>query len=105
MPRRRDHWSGMSPAGLELLARARIVGTPATGSPRNTLSTNLGPNLALNTWMQCGPHCGGAAAAGSDTAVLAAKSTTKVAAAANNLPRMDMTVPSSNARGVVLVTG
>jgi hypothetical protein len=38
-------------------------------------------------------------------AVLAAKNTTKVAAAANNLPRMDMTVPPSNARGVVLVTG
>jgi hypothetical protein len=90
----------MSPAGLELLARARIVGTPATGSPRNTLSTNLGPNLALNTWMRCGPHCGVAADAGSDAAVLAAKNTTKVAASSDGEP-----VPSSNARGVVLVTG
>src|ERR687884_336078 len=87
----------MSPAGLELLGRAKIVGTPATGSPRNTLSTNLGlvgvPNLALNTWMQCGPHCGVAADAGSDDAALAAKNTTKLAAAPNTLFRMDMTAP------------
>src|SRR5918911_3747146 len=98
----------MSPAGLELLGRARIVGTPATGIPRNTLSTNSGlvgvPNLALNTWMQCGPHCGVAADAGSDAAALAAKNTTKVAAAASNFFWMDMTVPFLNHRRTLRTT-
>ena len=51
-----------SPAGLELLGRARIVGWPTLATPRNTVSTKLGlafvPNLALRIWMQCGPHCG-----------------------------------------------
>ena len=45
-----------SPAGSKLLARCKIVGTPATGIPRNTLSMKLGlvyvPNSALKIWMQ-----------------------------------------------------
>jgi hypothetical protein len=49
----------MSPAGLELLVCCRIVGTPANGIPRNTLSTKPGlacvPNLLLNIWTQVLP--------------------------------------------------
>lgn len=51
-----------SPAGLELLGRARIVGWPTLATPWNTVSTKLGlafvPNLALKIWMQFGPHWG-----------------------------------------------
>ena len=47
-----------SSAGSELLARCKIVGTPAAGIPRNTVSMKLGlagvPNSALKIWMQVG---------------------------------------------------
>jgi hypothetical protein len=59
---------------LELLGRARIVGWPTLATPWNTVSTKLGsafvPNFALKIWMQCGPHCGVAAVAGSVPTVL-----------------------------------
>src|SRR5215216_1075942 len=63
-----------SPAGLELLGRAKIVGRPTAATPRNTVSTKFGlafvPNLALKIWMQFRPHCGVAAIAGSVSTVL-----------------------------------
>ena len=63
-----------SPAGLELLERAAIVGWPAAATSWNTVSTKPGlalvPNLALKIWLQCGPHCGIAAPAGNVLTVL-----------------------------------
>src|SRR6266849_6463705 len=75
-----------SPVGSELRARCTILGTPATGIPRNTLSMKPGlayvPNLALKIWTQALPHCVAAAVS--------------VAAAASTLVLMDMTVPFVN---------
>ena len=89
-----------SPAGSELLARCTIVGTPAAGIPRKTVSMKPGlayvPNLALKIWMQAWPHCGVAALAGSVPAVLRAPVMVSVAAAASTLALMDMTVPFVN---------
>jgi hypothetical protein len=47
-----------SPAGLELLGLARIVGWPACATPWNTVSTKWGwsgvPNVQnAQIWMQC----------------------------------------------------
>ena len=82
-----------SPAGLELLGRARIVGWPAVSTPWNTVSTKLGlafvPNLALKIWMQCGPHCGVAAVAGNVPTVLRPPATVSAAATASTLRLMD----------------
>lgn len=89
----------MPPAGLELLMRCRIAGTPANGSQRNTLSTNLGlagvPNRLLKIWTQVLPfwlHSGVAALADSVPTVLTPPTTISVAAAASTLLLMDMTV-------------
>src|SRR3954453_16111829 len=83
-----------SPAGLELLGRARIVGWPTLATPWNTVSTKLGlafvPNLALKIWMQCGPHCGVAAVAGSVPTVLRPPATVNIAAVASTLRLWDM---------------
>src|SRR4051794_23774718 len=83
-----------SPPGFLPLTGRRPVGTPAFAIPRNTLSTNRGysgvPNLALKIWMQCGPHCGVAAAAGSAPTVQTPLAMVAVAAAANTLLLMDM---------------
>ena len=48
-----------SPAGLELLGRARIVGWPNLATPEHRLNEGLAyvPNLAPKIWMQPGPHC------------------------------------------------
>src|SRR5829696_8056878 len=84
-----------SPAGLELLGRARIVGWPTLATPWNTVSTKLGsafvPNLALKIWMQCGPHCGVAAFAASVPTVLRPPATVSAAATASTLLLMDIT--------------
>src|ERR1700730_6107033 len=89
-----------SPAGSELLARCKIVGTPAAGIPRKTVSMKPGlagvPNLALKIWMQAWPHCGVAALAGSVPAVLRPPAMVSAAAAASPLVLMDMTVPFVN---------
>ena len=83
-----------SPAGLELLGRARIVGWPTLATPRNTVSTKLGlayvPNLALKIWMQFGPHCGVAALA-SVPAVIRPAATVSIAATASTFLLMDIT--------------
>src|SRR5215204_7111194 len=84
-----------SPAGLELLGRARIVGWPTRATPWNTVSTKLGsalvPNFALKIWMQFGPHCGVAAVAGSVPTVLRPPATVSAAATASTLLLMDIT--------------
>src|SRR4051812_28339287 len=84
----------MSPAGLLPLTRRRPVGTPALAIPRDTLSTNRGgsgvPNLALKIWMQCGPHCGVAAPAGSVPTVQTPPTMVTIAATANTLLLTDM---------------
>ena len=84
-----------SPAGLELLGRARIVGWPTLATPWNTVSTKLGlafvPNLALKIWMQFGPHCGVAAVAESVPTVLRPAATVSVATTASTFLVMDMT--------------
>src|SRR5271169_314276 len=82
-----------SPVGSELLARCTIVGTPANGIPRNTLSTKLGPNTLLKIWTQALPHCVVDALAGSVAAVLRPPATVSAAAVASTLVLMDMTVP------------
>src|SRR5215467_3705878 len=83
-----------SPAGSELLGGATIVGWPTAPTPWNTVSTKLGlafvPNLALNTWTQCGPHCGVAAVAGSVHIMVRPPATVSVAATASTLRLMDM---------------
>src|SRR5215208_6628823 len=83
-----------SPAGLELLGRARIVGWPTLATPWNTVSTKLGlalvPNFALKIWMQFGPHCGVAAVAGGVPTVLRPPATVSAAATASTLLLMDM---------------
>src|SRR5260370_22867560 len=96
----------MSPAGSELLVRCRIVGAPANGSPRNTLSTKPGlayvPNTLLKIWMQVLPfwlHPGVAAFAGSVPAALRPPITVSAAAAASTLLLMDMTVPFAERLG------
>src|SRR5712691_9220197 len=82
-----------SPVGSELLARCTIVGTPANGIPRNTLSTKPGPNILLKIWTQAVPHCVVDALAGSVAAVLRPPATVSAAAVASTLVLMDMTVP------------
>src|SRR6266849_401750 len=93
-----------SPAGLELLGLARIVGWPACATPWNTVSTKLGwagvPNTRLKISMQCGPHCGVAALAGSVPAVLRPPAMASVAAAVSSLLLTDMTVPFLERLGV-----
>src|SRR5260370_41583282 len=91
-------WGTMkSPVGSELLARCTIVGTPAAGIPRKTLSMKPGlayvPNILLKIWTQALPHCVVAALAGSVPAVLRPPATVSAAAAASTLLLMDMTVP------------
>src|SRR5215469_6104451 len=89
-----------SPAGLDLLGGATIIGWPAVATPWNTVSTKLGlsfvPNLALKTWMQPGPHCGVAAAAGTVPTVLRPTATLSVAAATSTLRLMDMSTSFVN---------
>src|SRR6266851_10490760 len=93
-----------SSAGSELLARCRIVGTPAAGIPRNTVSTKPGlvgvPNSLLKISMQALPHCGVAALADSVPTVLTPPTTVSVAAAVSSLLLMDMTVPFLERLGV-----
>src|SRR5215213_6619554 len=83
-----------SPAGLELLGRARIVGWPTVATPWNTVSTKLGlalvPNLALKIWMQFGPHCGVAALAESVPTVLTPPTMVSIAATASTFLLMDI---------------
>src|SRR5260370_41638718 len=91
-------WGTMkSPVGSELLARCTIVGTPAAGIPRKTLSMKPGlayvPNILLKIWTQALPHCVVAALAGSVAAVLRPPATVSAAAAASTLVLMGMTVP------------
>src|SRR5829696_1165448 len=84
-----------SPAGLELLGRARIVGWPTVATPWNTVSTKLGlalvPNLALKIWMQFGPHCGVAALAERVPTVLRPPTMVSIAATASTFLLMDIT--------------
>src|SRR5215203_2111826 len=84
-----------SPAGLELLGRARIVGWPTLATPWNTVSTKLGlafvPNFALKIWMQYGPHCVVAALAESVLTVLTPPTMVSIAATASTFLLMDIT--------------
>src|SRR5580698_947434 len=96
-----------SSAGFEPLAGRTSVGTPCTGIPRNTVSTQ--PRLvavayfALYTSTQPLPHCGVAAPADSVPAPLSAPARVRTPAAASTLLLMDMTVPFVN-HGRVLRT-
>src|SRR6266536_2336666 len=100
-----------SPVGSELLARCKIVGWPAAGSPWTALSTKPGPNILLKIWTQAVPHCVVDALAGSVAAVLRPPATVSAAAAASTLVLMDMSSslleprPYPTHGAVVLVSG
>src|SRR5271157_586051 len=85
-----------SAAGSVLLARCRIVGTPAAGIPRNTVSMKPGlagvPNSLLKIWMQFSSHCEVAALAASVPTVLRPPAKVSVAAAASTLLLMERKV-------------
>jgi hypothetical protein len=89
-----------SSAGFEPLAGRTSVGTPCSGIPRNTVSTN--PRLAgvayfmLYTSMQPPPHCGVAALAATAPTVHSPLARVSTPAAASTLRLMDMPVPFVN---------
>ncbi len=98
-----------SSAGFEPLAGLTIVGTPRSGIPKSTVSTNPGYAALLGV-RQLLPHCGVAALAATVPAALRPPARVSTAAAASTLLLMDMTVPFLTrpcpAHGaVVLVSG
>src|SRR5271165_2237261 len=86
-----------SSAGFEPLAGRTSVGTPCTGMPMNTVSTQ--PRLvavayfALYTSTQPLPHCGVAALAATVPIPLSPPARVRTPAAASTLLLIDMTIP------------